>query len=105
MSGVASPSAGAAGRRILSGILRLPALVIFVPLLSVAFVSCGGGGGGGGGGGESTGGTAVMPPDNLHFAYVANFDDDTVSVLISNDATGQLRHHGYVLTGDQPLSR
>ena len=103
MSGVAPPSARAAGRGILSGILSLPALVIFIPLLSVAFVSCGGGGGGGGGS-ESTGGTAVVPPDNLHFAYVANFDDDTVSVLISNDSTGQLRHHGYVLTGDQPQS-
>ncbi|MEJ2405590.1 MAG: beta-propeller fold lactonase family protein, partial [Candidatus Thiodiazotropha sp.] len=34
------------------------------------------------------------------FAYVANFGDDTVSVLIADNTTGRLRHHGYVQTGD-----
>ena len=44
------------------------------------------------------------PPrfDVPRFAYVANFNDDTVSIYAVNDNTGQLRHHGYVATGTDP---
>ncbi len=60
--------------------------------------ACGGGGGGGGGGTPPpTPGTTVA-----RFAFVANFGDDTVSVLIADNTSGRLRHHGYVQTGDGP---
>jgi 6-phosphogluconolactonase (cycloisomerase 2 family) len=36
------------------------------------------------------------------FAYVANFGDDTLSILIADNTTGRLRHHGYVQTDDGP---
>jgi 6-phosphogluconolactonase (cycloisomerase 2 family) len=37
-------------------------------------------------------------------AYVANFDDDSVSIYTVNAATGQLRHNGYVAAGANPRS-
>jgi len=36
------------------------------------------------------------------FAYVTNLLDNTVSTYRVEDATGQLRHHGYALTGKGP---
>src|SRR6266436_4163981 len=38
------------------------------------------------------------------FAYVTNLSDDTLSIYSVNPATGQLRPHGYVLTGSHPDS-
>ncbi|MEJ0099982.1 MAG: beta-propeller fold lactonase family protein [Pseudomonadota bacterium] len=38
----------------------------------------------------------------LHFAYVVNQDDNTLSVLTVNTASGQLRHRGYVATDAAP---
>src|SRR5574341_1708992 len=71
---------------------------------SLILSPCGGGGGGGffspTGGGTSGGGTsgAAYP----RFAYVANSNDDTVSMYTVNSGTGQLRHNGYVLAGTNP---
>src|SRR6266478_1495711 len=36
------------------------------------------------------------------FAYVTNLGDDTLSIYSVNPSTGQLRPHGYVLTGSHP---
>ncbi len=36
------------------------------------------------------------------FAYVTNLSDDTLSIYSVNPSTGQLRPHGYVLTGSHP---
>jgi 6-phosphogluconolactonase (cycloisomerase 2 family) len=58
---------------------------------------CGGGGGSGGGGVTPTPSTPVA-----RFAYLANSGDDTISVFIANNTSGQLTHHGYALTGDGP---
>ncbi len=69
------------------------------PLLALLLLTMAGcGGGGGGGGGTPPPPTPTTPV--ARFAYVANFGDDTVSVLIADNTTGQLRHHGYVQTGD-----
>lgn len=38
------------------------------------------------------------------FAYVANINDNTLSEYTINYRTGQLRHNGYVLAGNQPIS-
>jgi YVTN family beta-propeller protein len=57
----------------------------------------------GGGGGGTTPPPAPTTPV-ARFAYVANSNDDTVSIFIADNTTGQLRHHGYVLTGDGPSS-
>ncbi|MEJ2462053.1 MAG: beta-propeller fold lactonase family protein [Candidatus Thiodiazotropha sp.] len=71
------------------------------PLLAILLLTVAGCGGGGGGG------TPTPPPPTpttpvARFAYVANFGDDTVSVLIADNTTGRLMHHGYVQTGDGP---
>lgn len=66
--------------------------------LLLALSGCGGGGGGG---------TTPPPPPTTtlaRFAYVANAADDTISVFIADNSSGQLRHHGYVLTGKGPTS-
>ena len=63
--------------------------------------ACGGGGGGGGGGGS-----AAAPPSNNvpRFAYVANYNDNSVSLYTVNATTGQLRHNGYAAAGTNPYS-
>ena len=38
------------------------------------------------------------------FAYVANSNDNTVSIYTVNATTGQLRHNGYVVAGASPIS-
>lgn len=75
---------------------RLVASFSFAILL---LAGCGGGGGGDG----------VTPPPTpttpvARFAYVANTGDDTVSILLADNTTGQLRHHGYAQTGDGPTA-
>jgi 6-phosphogluconolactonase (cycloisomerase 2 family) len=69
-----------------------------LPLLILA--GCGGGGGGDGGGG----GTPTPSTPVARFAYLANSGDDTISVFIANNTSGQLTHHGYALSGDGPNS-
>ena len=66
-----------------------PAAAIFLPLL-LALVACGGDGEGDGGG--------PPPPtsDVPRFAYVANSNDNTVSIYTVNASTGRLRANGYV---------
>lgn len=56
--------------------------------------ACGGGGGGRG----------VTTVSISRFAYVANFNDGTVSSYVVDAATGQLRHNGYVPAGTNPHS-
>jgi 6-phosphogluconolactonase (cycloisomerase 2 family) len=41
--------------------------------------------------------TVTLP--SARAAYVCNQADDTVSILVQNASTGQLRHNGYVYTG------
>jgi 6-phosphogluconolactonase (cycloisomerase 2 family) len=65
-------------------------------LIGLALSACGGGSGGGGG--------AAAAQTVPRFAYLVNFNDDTVSIYTVDAATGQLRHHGYVLAGRQPRS-
>ena len=64
--------------------------------LMLALVACGGDGEGDGGG--------PPPPtsDVPRFAYVANSNDNTVSIYTVNASTGQLRANGYVAAGTQP---
>ncbi len=76
-------------------VTRITHLAPLLALLLLTVAGCGGGGGGGG--------TPPPPPPATtvaRFAYVANFGDDTVSVLIADNTTGRLRHHGYVQSGD-----
>jgi 6-phosphogluconolactonase (cycloisomerase 2 family) len=82
-------------KRTLTGIVTLFVLA--------ALAACGGGGGGGGA--AATPPPNNPPPNNVpRFAYVANYDDDTVSIYTVNATTGQLRHNGYVATGANPIS-
>ncbi len=67
------------------------AVVVFLSLLGVA--GCGGGGSG-----------AAASSNLPRFAYVANYNDNTVSIYTVNAATGQLRHNGYVAAGTAPYS-
>jgi 6-phosphogluconolactonase (cycloisomerase 2 family) len=68
--------------------------------LLTALAGCGGGGGGGGG-------DTPPPPASstpvARFAYVANTGDNTVSVYLADNTTGQLRHRGYALAGAGPI--
>ncbi|MEJ2591501.1 MAG: beta-propeller fold lactonase family protein [Candidatus Thiodiazotropha sp.] len=75
----------------------LTALLSLSSALLLALSGCGGGGGGS---------TPTPPPSTTlaRFAYVANHDDNTLSVFIADNTTGQLRHHGYTMTGDGPTS-
>ncbi|MCU7829928.1 MAG: lactonase family protein [Candidatus Thiodiazotropha sp. (ex Myrtea sp. 'scaly one' KF741663)] len=82
----------------LTGPLNTPILT----LLSLFLLSLTGCGGGGSGGVTPPPGPAPVPV--ARFAYVANTGDDTISVFIANNTTGQLIHHGYTLTGDGPTS-
>ncbi|MFT5284742.1 MAG: 6-phosphogluconolactonase (cycloisomerase 2 family) [Planctomycetota bacterium] len=41
---------------------------------------------------------------NTRFAYIANKDDDTVSIFVFDSELGQLRHYGYELVGNEPVS-
>ncbi|MCU7797827.1 MAG: lactonase family protein [Candidatus Thiodiazotropha sp. (ex Myrtea spinifera)] len=82
----------------LTGPLNTPILT----LLSLFLLSLTGCGGGGSGGVTPPPGPAPVPV--ARFAYVANTGDDTISVFIANNTTGQLTHHGYTLTGDGPTS-
>ncbi len=86
---------------------------VAVLLLALALAACGGGGGGGGNGASTSGdggaapgsGGSQTPPVLVsRFAYVANFDDGTVSAYTVDAATGRLRHNGYVLAGTNPHS-
>src|SRR6266436_6096857 len=67
--------------------------------------------------GDTGVGTAAMVAGSTHliivaaagtstprFAYVTNLSDDTLSIYSVNPSTGQLRSHGYVLTGSHPDS-
>src|SRR5207245_9689072 len=67
--------------------------------------------------GDTGVGTAAMVTGSTHliivaaagtstprFAYVTNLSDDTLSIYSVNPSTGQLRSHGYVLTGSHPDS-
>ncbi len=77
---------------------RLSVSLFFAPLL---LAGCGGGGG------SDSGGGGNPPPATTpvaRYAYVANTGDDTVSILLADNTTGQLRHHGYVQTGDGPTA-
>ena len=38
------------------------------------------------------------------FAYLANYNDNTVSIYTVNAITGQLRANGYVMAGNRPIS-
>ena len=68
--------------------------------LVLTLAGCGGGGGGGGGGSTPP----PTPATSLaRFAYVANFGDDTLSIFIADNTTGQLRHKGYAITGAGPV--
>ena len=61
---------------------------VAVVFVLATLVACGGGKGGGGS-------AAAPPPNNVpRFAYVANYDDNTVSAYTVNPTTGQLRHNG-----------
>ncbi len=66
---------------------------LLISMLAALFVSCGGG----------TGPTVIsVPPPAIsapRFAYVANLDDNTVSIYTVNASTGKLRAHGFVATG------
>ena len=62
--------------------------------LALIVAACGGGGGGG----------SAAPNNIPRFAFLANFDDNTLSAYTVNPATGQLRHNGYVLAGAGPRS-
>ncbi|MCU7845625.1 MAG: lactonase family protein [Candidatus Thiodiazotropha sp. (ex Monitilora ramsayi)] len=79
-------------------VTKLRHAMTLLPLLALSLTGCGGGSGGGGGTPPPT------SPPVARFAYVANSADDTISVFIANNTTGQLRHHGYALTGDGPNS-
>ena len=75
------------------GLIRVAVVFVLATL-----VACGGGKGGGGS-------AAAPPPNNVpRFAYVANYDDNTVSAYTVNPTTGQLRHNGYVAAGINPAS-
>ena len=70
---------------------------VFTLFVLATLSACGGGGGGGS--------AAAPPPNNVpRFAFVANFNDNTVSSYTVNPTTGQLRHNGYVAAGIQPHS-
>ncbi len=72
------------------GLTGISILLVLAPL-----TACGGGGGG----------AASAPPNNVpRFAYVANANDNTVSIFTVNAATGQLRHNGYITTEVSPHS-
>src|SRR5712692_9793139 len=47
---------------------------------------------------------AALGTATPRFAYVTNLSDDTLSIYSVNASTGQLRPHGYVLTGANPDS-
>jgi YVTN family beta-propeller protein len=76
-------------------------LISFLSLSSALLLALSGCGG-------SSGATTTPPPTSTttlgRFAYVANAADDTISVFIADNTSGQLRHHGYVLTGNGPNS-
>ncbi len=80
--------------------LRTMQLLAGFTLSLLMLAGCGGGGGGDGGGG----GTPTPSTPVARFAYLANSGDDTISVFIANNTSGQLTHHGYALTGDGPNS-
>jgi len=48
--------------------------------------------------------TVSCAPNVPRFAYVANANDNTVSIFSVNASTGQLRHNGYVAAGTNPHS-
>src|SRR5262245_44901027 len=52
----------------------------------------------------STGAAVRRLPFYPRFAYVADAASDTVSTYSVNASTGQLRHTGYVIAGDDPRS-
>src|SRR5713226_4323071 len=78
---------------------RAPFKAIFrFCLLVIALLAAGYPGRGGGGAGAQE--AATTP----RFAYVANSNDNTVSLYAVNATTGQLRHNGYVTAGTNPNS-
>ncbi len=82
---------------------NIPTALVVAVLLTLA--ACGGGGGGGGsssgsGGSTPTGTVSVYP----RFAYVANDNDNSVSVYAVNATTGRLTFTGKVSAGTNPYS-
>jgi 6-phosphogluconolactonase (cycloisomerase 2 family) len=72
---------------------------VSILLLLATLAACSGGSSG------SSGSIAAPQPDNVpRFAYVANFNDNTVSIYTVNASTGQLGHNGYVTAGTHPSS-
>lgn len=79
-------------RALLTVIAAYTARLITMGLITMGLAGC-------------PGGTSTTPPSYLpRFAYVANYDDNTVSQYTVNAAIGQLRHNGYVLAGTNPIS-
>ena len=68
-------------------------------LLSVvlALTACGGGGGG-------EGGSTAVPANLPRFAFVANFDDASVSSYAVDNASGRLKYIGKAAAGSNPRS-
>ncbi len=56
------------------------------------------------GGSTSADLSITINPAPTRFAYVANSNDNTVSIYTRDDATGQLRANGYVAAGTSPYS-
>lgn len=71
--------------------------IVVLTSVCCMLTACAGGGGGGAGGSPAA---SNMP----RFAYVTNSNDNSVSIYTVNASTGQLRHNGYVATGNIPYS-
>ncbi len=55
----------------------------------------------GGGNGAAPATATIRVP---RFAYVTNASSNTVSMYTVDNATGKLRHNGYIATGSNPMS-